>query len=156
MTRNTRRRERPGRTTRRGGKGPRRRASARPKLRLVPKRSRRGRRVPFLIVSAALVGPLVFGVVTLQAVISQSSFRMQSIARQNQQLQQSYGELKLQIARLSSPDRIVQQARRLGLSLPDPNEVHSLAVPGVAGWSDGATEPVSFSFSMKRLLGDQP
>jgi cell division protein FtsL len=97
----------------------------------------------------------VFGVVTLQALVSQSSFRMQTITRQNQQLQQSYGELKLQIAQLSSPDRIVEQAQRLGLRLPDPSDVHSLSVPGASTSQDGA-QPVSFSFSLKRLIGDQP
>ena len=131
---------------------PRKRAA----LRVVPPPRRPRRRIPFLIVSAVLVGPLVFGVVTVQALVSQSSFRMQKLARENAQLQQSYGELKLEVAELSSPGRIAREARRLGLRLPPSSEVHTLDVPGpVAGnSSEGSGDPLSFS--LKRLLGDQP
>ena len=137
-------------------KAGRRPAPKPPGLRLVPQSPRRRRLLPFLIASSVLMGPIVFGVVTVQALVSQTSFRMQQISRQNAQLQQSYGELKLQIAQLSSPDRIVQQAKRLGLRLPDPSDVHAIDVPG-SGTDRGAGQPSGpLSFSLKRLLGDQP
>ena len=92
---------------------------------------------------------------TLQAMVSQTSFRMEQMTRQNSQLQQSYGELKLQVARLSAPGRIAQEARRLGLRLPKGGSVHLLEVAGARG---GQPEPVAqpAAFALKPLLGDQP
>jgi len=134
----------------------RRAAARRPPLRIVAPRCRPGRRrTPFVIATAMVIGPLVFGVVALQALVSQSSFRMHEIVRQNAQLQQSYGQLKLQVAQLSAPGRIAQQARRLGLLVPDGGSVHTLDVPRTAGGAQQPTmEPAGFA--LKRLLGDQP
>jgi cell division protein FtsL len=98
----------------------------------------------------------VFGVVTLQALVSQSSFRMQEISRQNAQLQQSYGELKLQVAQLSAPGRIAQQARRLGLRMPDGGNVHTLDVAGPVDGGQSTPTMQPAAFALKRLLGDQP
>ena len=130
--------------------------SRRGKLRVVaPPRPAPRRLTAFLITCAVVVGPLVFGIVTLQAMVSQTSFRMEEMTRQNSQLQQSYGELKLQVARLSAPGRIAQEARRLGLRLPKGGSVHLLEVAGARG---GQPEPVAqpAAFALKPLLGDQP
>lgn len=104
-------------------------APPRPALRAVPRmRTRRRRaRVPFLLVAAVLVGGLVFAIVALQIAVSQGSFEMQRLARTNAALAQRAGELRLQTARLSSPDRIAQEAARLGLQLP--TETHTIIVP---------------------------
>ena len=53
-------------------KAGRRPAPKRPGLRLVPAPRRRRRLLPFLIASSVLMGPIVFGVVTVQALVSQS------------------------------------------------------------------------------------
>jgi cell division protein FtsL len=110
-----------------------------------------------LVTSFFIVGLVVMGVVSLQAVVSQGSFRMQQLARHNQELQHQYGRLKLQVAELSSPGRIAKEARHLGFRLPSPNEVRTLAVKGgaVRAPSGPGTlgRPV---LSLKKELGQGP
>jgi cell division protein FtsL len=90
----------------------------------------RPRRLPFLIACFGLVGSLVLGVVSVQAVASQGSFRMQDLSRRNAELVDANGRLQLQIAELSAPKRIQREARRFGYRLPDPDEVHTIVVGG--------------------------
>ncbi len=89
------------------------------------------RRWPFLLLASILVGAILFGVVTLQALVSQSSFRMQLLVRQNAALQQHEGELELTVAQLSSPERIFEEAKKLGFQLPAPGQVHQLTAGAV-------------------------
>ena len=103
-----------------------RRRRGRPRLRVV--RPPRPRRLPFLVACFVLIGALVLGVVTVQALASQGSFRMQEVAKHNAQLLQSNGELQLRIAELSSPGRVEREARRLGYRMPDPDEVQTIVV----------------------------
>jgi cell division protein FtsL len=107
-----------------------------------------------VIVSFLVVGFLVFGVVTVQAILSQTSFRMQQLDTRGIHLRQDYGHLKLEVARLSAPGRIVQEAKHLGLRLPD--HVRTLPVdgpspPGAA--PSGGSNP---SFALKGVLGEEP
>ena len=139
-----------GRTAGRG-------STRRSRLQVVAPRPRgRKRRLPFLVISFVLVGALVFGVVSLQAVISQSAFRMQRLEQRSTQLRQSYGDLKLQVAELSSPERIVHEARRLGMQLPDPSKLQTLAVAGIPRDTTVTRASDSPSFALKRQLGDAP
>ena len=103
----------------------------RPRLRVVrPPRPPRSRRLPFLIACFALVGSLVVAVVSVQALVAQNSFRLQELARKNTGLAQASGRMQLEIAQLSAPNRIAREARRLGYRLPDPGQLHTLAVRG--------------------------
>jgi cell division protein FtsL len=103
-------------------------------LRAVPAPRTRRRRAPFLLLAVVLVGGLVLGVASLQALVAQTSFRMEDLARRGAALRQEQGELRLDVARLSAPRRIANEARRLGLRLPDPAEVKTLEVKsGSAG-----------------------
>jgi cell division protein FtsL len=115
----------------------------------------RGRRLTFLIASFIIVGVLVVGVASLQAVVSQGSFRMQELARHNLELQQDYGRLKLQVAELSSPGRIASEARRLGFHLPQPDDVRSLPVKGSVPVNAGGTVGRP-ALSLKSLLEQRP
>jgi cell division protein FtsL len=112
------------------------------------------RRVPFIIVSFLVVGILVVGVVSVQALVSQGSFRMQQLTRHNLELEQQYGRLKLQVAQLSAPGRIATQSRRLGFRLPD--GVRALPVKGpvrVSARTGTGDQPV---FSLKGFLEQRP
>jgi cell division protein FtsL len=91
---------------------------------------RRPRRLPFLVACFVLVGSLILGVVSVQALASQGSFRMQELQRENTKLAEANGRLQLQIAELSAPVRVEREARRLGYRLPDPDEVHTVVVGG--------------------------
>jgi cell division protein FtsL len=100
---------------------PRSRSSgtARPSLRAVPNRRPGRRRARFVFVAAVVVGVLVFGVVALQAIMAETSFRMQDLTQRGVELRQSQGELRLEIAELTSPRRIAERAKALGLHVPD-------------------------------------
>jgi cell division protein FtsL len=105
----------------------------RPELRLV--RPPRPRRLPFVIASFLIVGTLVLGVASVQAVVSQGSFRMQELTKRNVELEEDYGRLKLQVAELSAPGRIAAEARRLGFHVP--GSVSALPVKGAAPVNGG-------------------
>ena len=103
------------------------------RLRAVAAPRPRHRRAPFLFLAVLLVGGLVLGVASLQALVAQTSFRMEDLARRGAALRQEQGELRLEVARLSAPRRIANEARRLGLRLPDPAEVKTLEVKSIPG-----------------------
>lgn len=133
-------------------------------VRAAPKRHRRT--APFLLLSGLLIGGLVVGIVTLQALVSQSSFRMQDLQAHAKALQQRYGEQTLKVAQLSAPERIAAAARHAGLVLPDPSQVYTLhvrAARDARGHPAGSTDAASASgsgapagSSLKAVLGAQP
>lgn len=130
-----------------------RRKRSRLKVVAQPKRPNvRARRLVSLVASLAVVGLLVFAIVLVQTVVSQSSFRMEELQRRNAQLEQQYGRLRLQVAELSAPDRIAAEARKLGLRLPD--QVQTLYVKGVPQSTGSRPEPPSFA--LKGTLEEDP
>jgi cell division protein FtsL len=142
-----------GASTHSGATRPRPKPKHRPRPRVAPPPPRRW--LPFLIASFLVVGVLVVGVTSLQAVVSQGSFRMQEVTRHNRELQQEYGRLKLKVAQLSSPGRIARKAERMGFRLPDPGEVRALPVKG--GVPSNATGGLRrTSFSLKGVLEERP
>lgn len=115
--------------------------------------------------SSLLIGALVVGIVSLQALVSQTSFRMQDLQVRAKALQQHYGEQTLTVARLSAPERIATSAHRAGLQLPDPSQVHTLHVRASSGGRGHDQPPASGSASrvgalagssLKAVLGAQP
>jgi cell division protein FtsL len=106
----------------------RRMSRGRPRLRVV--RPPRTRRLPFLVACFLLIGTLVLGVVSVQALASQGSFRMQELSRRIDDLVDANGRLQLDIAERSDPKRIEREARRLGYRVPDPGQVHTIVVDG--------------------------
>jgi len=130
----------------------RRRRSDRTPIARAPRLSR----LPFLIASFVLVGMLVVGVASLQAVVSQGSFRMQDLTRHNIELQQEYGRLKLEVAELSAPGRIAARARRLGFRLPQPGDVSTLRVKGTGRANTGAGQLNGPALSLRSLLERRP
>jgi cell division protein FtsL len=100
----------------------------RPRLRLVGRRLI-PRQVPFLVGAILVVSILVLGIVSLQAVLSETSFEMRELSRKATQLQSEYSRLKLLVAELSSPERVAQEARKLGLTIPSRVRTLSVALP---------------------------
>jgi cell division protein FtsL len=109
----------------------------------------RARRWAFLLVSLVTVGGLLVATVATQALVNQTSFKMQELQARARQARQTVVQLQLQVADLSSPDRIVAEARALGLRLPDGKDVKVLPVrargasslTGPRGPSAGAGDP---------------
>ena len=100
----------------------------RPRLRLVGRRFI-PRQVPFFVGAILIVSVLVLGIVTLQAVLSETSFEMRELSRRATQLQSEYARLKLTVAELSSPERVAREARRLGLTIPSDVRTLSVSLP---------------------------
>ena len=88
-----------------------------------PRRSRSG----FVIFSSVLVGSMVLGLVALNALLAQSSFRVDDLEQRVGVLTQENLELTRQQAALSAPGRIAAWARSHGMRLPD--EIRFLHVP---------------------------
>jgi cell division protein FtsL len=88
-----------------------------------PARGRAQRRVPFLLFSLIVTTAMVLLLVSVQALVAQSAFRMAELQRQSSVLEEEQARLRLEIAELSSPDRITRAARKAGLVLPDQIEI---------------------------------
>ena len=107
---------------------PRGRWLRRPRLRLAGRRLI-SRQVTFFVSAIVMVSFLVLGIVTLQAVLSETSFEMRELSRKATQLQSEYSRLKLQVAELSSPERVAREARKIGLTIPTQVRTLSVALP---------------------------
>ncbi len=85
-------------------------------LRVVrPRRPRAPRRLPFFLLAFLVVSVLVTGIVSAQAIVSQNSFHLEQLAQRSAELETQQGELRLQVATLSEPNRIAAEARSMGL-----------------------------------------
>jgi len=127
-----------------------------PRLRVV-RPPRRRSRAPLLVLSGVLIAALLVGIVALQALVSQTSFRMQDLEARNHDLQLQYGALTARAAALSAPSRIAGAARRHGMILPDASQVQTLRVPGATSQTSGSTgSEVPPSAALKPVIGAQP
>ena len=102
-----------------------------PRRRVATRHLRRQRRVPFLLFSLVLMAATVVGLVSAQALVAQDSFRIADLSAEAERLEASYGRLRLEVAELSAPDRIVAAASKARLVLPE--EVEILRLPAVSG-----------------------
>jgi hypothetical protein len=96
------------------------RPAPRPRLAPVPPRGqpssrRAGRRLPFLLFSAAVVAATLFLLAGAQALVSQDAFRVSSLHARARQVRVENDLLRLEVAELSTPDRIAAAGRRAGL-----------------------------------------
>ncbi len=87
----------------------------------VPVRRPRRRRhhLGFAILATVVIGPMVLGIVTLNALLAQQSFRLDEAERRIEALTIEHLELVHEQATLSAPGRIAAWARRYGMRLPD-------------------------------------
>ncbi|HVM11428.1 MAG TPA: hypothetical protein VM638_02990 [Actinomycetota bacterium] len=127
-----------------------RRAAARTRARVAT----RARRIPFGVTALCLVALVILGLVAAQALVTQDSFRLAELARRAEALEADYGRLRLEAARLSSPDRIASAARRAGMVLPEQVELIRLPAVAPAGSSEETTE--LGTFALKGVLGGGP
>lgn len=94
----------------------------------VRSRPRRKHHVGFAIAAAVLLGPMVFGIAGLNALLAQQSFRLDEVEQRIASLTTEQQELVQEQARLSAPGRIAAWARRMGMRLPD--DIRPLHAPG--------------------------
>jgi cell division protein FtsL len=75
-----------------------------------------------------VVGPMVLGIVSLNALLAQTSFRIDDAERRIEMLTTEHLDLVHEQATLSAPGRIAAWARRNGMRLPD--DIRSLHASG--------------------------
>lgn len=102
---------------------PVKRAPARPDLHVVReeelREADRARMVRQLVVTATIVAALcLFGVVVFHVLLTQNQFRLDKLQEQSIERQAEYDRLRLQVAELESPDRIIAAAQALGMVTP--------------------------------------
>ena len=114
------------------------RPASMPRRPAAPRSIPRKRRVPFLLFSLVMMAATLVGLVTAQALVAQDSFRIADLSEEASRLEASYGQLRLEAAELSAPDRIVAAARKAGLVLPE--EVEVLRLPAIAGQHEDSAE----------------
>jgi cell division protein FtsL len=131
-------------------------------LRPVPagrrRRSRRPRRhLGFVVLSALLVGSLLVALVSIHALLAQSSFRTSDLSERADALRRQQDRLTLRVAELTSPGRLAREAQRIGLRLPD-EAPHVITVPrSVSDSHTGVDAPRRDARSdLQQLLGDGP
>jgi cell division protein FtsL len=115
----------------------------RPKLQSVrpqPRPIRRPRRrTPFALFSLAVITVLVVILASAQAMVAQEAFRVADLTRSVETLEEGHGQLRLRVAELTSPGRLVRAARRHGLVLPDRVEILQID-PARPGGGTGGTD----------------
>jgi cell division protein FtsL len=100
-----------------------------------------------------MVAATVVGLVSAQAMVAQDSFRIADLSAEAERLEGSYGRLRLEVAELSAPDRIVAAARKAGLVLPE--EVEILRLPAVTGRSDESDVQGGPALALKGVPGGE-
>jgi len=131
-------------------------ATTRPALRVAPARARTGRLGTLLALTTlfALVSAVVFHVV-----LAQNQLQLDRLNGQIAAEQRVYEQHRLVAAQLSSPERIIQQAERLGL-VPPAGPPQPLLVPDapLPASDPGASVPSTLQdwTKAKPSLGTQP
>lgn len=93
-----------------------------------PARIRRKRHhVGFLVLASIVVVPMILGIVSLNVLLAQTSFRIDAVERRIADLSREQVDLVRRQATLSAPGRIADWAARHGMRLPD--DIRSLHAP---------------------------
>lgn len=110
---------------------PARTPATRPTLSTPPRvRARRGSHPAFWLFSAILVAGLVLGVVALNALVVNTTYRLEAVEQRQRAAAESGASLEVQVAHQSSPSRISRWASAHGMVLPDSDAVVPLQVAG--------------------------
>ena len=102
---------------------------------------RRQHRIGFAVLASALVATIVFGIVVLNVLLAQSSFRIDEMERRIETLSADHVELVREQASLSAPGRIAHWASRHGMRLPD--DIRILHPSGRTGVDPAGADPSS-------------
>lgn len=73
-----------------------------------------------------LLAVLLFGIVALNVVVMQLNTNIGSMVERSRTLSQQNGQLRAELAKLSSPDRIIQSAYAKGMSTPPAGSIKYL------------------------------
>jgi cell division protein FtsL len=98
---------------------------------------------------------MVFGIVVVNVLLAQTSFRIEEAERHLERLSEEHLELVREQATLSAPGRISAWASRHGMRLPD--DIRILHAPGT-GPADpaGADRPTQTTDQLSGSTGEPP
>jgi cell division protein FtsL len=100
---------------------------------------RRSHHIGFAVLASALVASIVFGIVVLNVLLAQASFRIDEAERRVETLSTEQVELISEQASLSAPGRIAHWASRHGMRLPD--DIRILHPSGRTGVDPAGADP---------------
>jgi cell division protein FtsL len=93
------------------------------------------------VLASGLVASIVFGIVVLNVLLAQASFRIDEVERRIESLSADHVELVREQAALSAPGRIAHWASRHGMRLPD--DIRILHPSGRTGVDPAGADPSS-------------
>ena len=105
-----------------------------------PAARRKRHHLGFVLFAAVVVGLLVLGLVTLNAFVAQSSFRIAHLQARVDEQSQRYLALERQAAHLSAPGRIAAWAGRHEMRTPDEISVLHVSGPRDPGRGDAPAD----------------
>lgn len=108
----------------------------RPAIRVIPGRGIQPLRIAPWLLFTTLVVFVFFALIYSRTTLSDSAFRLKEVEAQIAQEEATFQQLRLEVARLQSPERIGPLAGGIGLVLPD--QVRTVEAEGVSGSEDGA------------------
>ena len=118
-------------------------------------RPKRRRSIGFVFLASTILGSMVFGIVVVNVLLAQTSFRIEEAERHLERLSEEHLELVREQATLSAPGRISAWASRHGMRLPD--DIRILHAPGT-GPADpaGADRSTQTTDQLSGSTGDPP
>ena len=113
-----------------------------PRIRLIANRQHDRPSVSAWVVYTAIVALVFFGLIYSQTELDGSAFELRELEIQIANAEREQLDLSLEVARLSSPARIVPAANDLGMVLP--SDMRTISAPGVVAQADEAplSEPL--------------
>jgi cell division protein FtsL len=78
-----------------------------------------------------LVAAIVMSIVALNALVVNTTYRLQSVQERTRSLTDEAGTLEIEVAQRSAPSRVAGWARAQGMELPAADDVVSIRVPGI-------------------------
>jgi cell division protein FtsL len=118
-------------------------------------RPKRRRSIGFVFLASTILGSMVFGIVVVNVLLAQTSFRIEEAERHLERLSEEHLELMREQATLSAPGRISAWASRHGMRLPD--DIRILHAPGT-GPADpaGADRSTQTTDQLSGSTGEPP
>ena len=108
-----------------------------------------------MFLASTILGSMVFGIVVVNVLLAQTSFRIEEAERHLERLSEEHLELVREQATLSAPGRISAWASRHGMRLPD--DIRILHAPGT-GPADpaGADRSTQTTDQLSGSTGESP
>lgn len=124
---------------------------ARPKAQ-VAARSRMFPSFRFVAVSSLIVAAFVFGLVLLNVLVAQGSFRLSDLESKVRVEEDRYRRMRYEVALKESPARVADAAAQIGLVPPESQE-YILGLPGRPSEAKSKEAPGTSEQQMKAVLG---